>query len=561
MGEGRTLVTATPPTPNGALHLGHISGPYSGADMLVRAERLQGREARLIVGIDDHQSYVAVKALNEQRSSTAVAETYADEIERLFEQANIATGPNLRSHQSDLHQTVVHGFFAQLLEAGRIEPRTEPAPFCPNCERYLFEAYVAGDCQHCGEDSDGNQCEACARPNSCIDLGSPRCNLCGATPENHDVTRLILPLSQWSDRIGAHLAKAYLSPQLTSLAERMLGDGLPDIPVTHPTDWGLPAALPGVTDQRFYVWAEMAPGYIASTVALARAEGDPAWENAWLDPSVRIVQFFGFDNAYFHLFLHAGLMLAWNEAVNLPAAYVTNEFYELEGSKFSTSRRHAIWASELLDVVPTDVVRFVLAVDRPETARTNFDRERFEALADDELAAHWSPWLGDLLARLAVTGSPGAPPDAAQGDSRRYLDRLDELSELCLAAYTPSQFSPQLACRLMTAIEREGERLASSYARERSYGDEWVPSAREGLRLEFATAARLAQLAAPIMPDFAAVLWRALGMAGDVRWTGLGSLPVDRAAAPPAAPFFSSVAGQLESLMPQPQQTTPAVVT
>lgn len=38
-----TLVTAAPPTPNGDLHLGHLSGPYSGADIRIRAHRLQRR--------------------------------------------------------------------------------------------------------------------------------------------------------------------------------------------------------------------------------------------------------------------------------------------------------------------------------------------------------------------------------------------------------------------------------------------------------------------------------------------------------------------------------------
>lgn len=35
----KILVTATPPTTNGDLHLGHLSGPYLGADVYTRAQK------------------------------------------------------------------------------------------------------------------------------------------------------------------------------------------------------------------------------------------------------------------------------------------------------------------------------------------------------------------------------------------------------------------------------------------------------------------------------------------------------------------------------------------
>ena len=35
------FVFSTPPTPNGDLHLGHLSGPYLGADVYVRFQRMQ----------------------------------------------------------------------------------------------------------------------------------------------------------------------------------------------------------------------------------------------------------------------------------------------------------------------------------------------------------------------------------------------------------------------------------------------------------------------------------------------------------------------------------------
>ena len=79
-----TLATAAPPTPNGDLHLGHLSGPYSGADILVRARRLQGGDALYLTGSDLHQSYVPTKARRDGVEPLTMAEGFADEIGRIF---------------------------------------------------------------------------------------------------------------------------------------------------------------------------------------------------------------------------------------------------------------------------------------------------------------------------------------------------------------------------------------------------------------------------------------------------------------------------------------------
>jgi methionyl-tRNA synthetase len=57
------LIFSTPPTPNGDLHLGHLSGPYLAADVYRRHLEQQGAHALHVSGRDDHQTYVMRKAL------------------------------------------------------------------------------------------------------------------------------------------------------------------------------------------------------------------------------------------------------------------------------------------------------------------------------------------------------------------------------------------------------------------------------------------------------------------------------------------------------------------
>src|SRR5262245_57643243 len=56
------LIVAPPPTPNGDLHVGHMSGPYLAADIYRRQVLQDGHEAIYTVSTDDHQSYVDTTA-------------------------------------------------------------------------------------------------------------------------------------------------------------------------------------------------------------------------------------------------------------------------------------------------------------------------------------------------------------------------------------------------------------------------------------------------------------------------------------------------------------------
>ncbi len=513
-----TLATAAPPTPNGDLHLGHLSGPYSGADILVRARRLQGGDALYLTGSDLHQSYVPTKARRDGVDPLVMAEGFADEIGRIFASAGFAPDVTVRPQHSELHRALVREFFSRLHERGALRTRTEPALFCGGCDRYLFEAHVTGKCPHCGATSDGNSCENCALPNACTDLVAPVCNACGGTPREQPVTRLVFPLADYADRLSAFHHSAQLSPQLEALCADMLACGLPEIPVSHPTDWGIEMPVAGFEDQRVYVWAEMLPGYFAELAEALRSAGraPEEWRAVWNDPATEIVQFFGFDNGYFHAVLQPALLMAYDPSLRLPTALLTNEFYQLGGSKFSTSRRHAIWAGDLLRVVPPSVTRFVIAHDRPESDRTSFGWERLHELVDGELADTWQGWLGDLFARIESQAAGRVPELADASRSQlRFLDLLGRIAEDCLLAYGAAEFSPRRATRLLCELVR--------CARDFAAGQQRTRDARPGAALaaEAAAARTLAQLAHPVMPEFAAHLWTALGEHGTPQWDGV----------------------------------------
>jgi methionyl-tRNA synthetase len=548
--DRRVIITAAPPTPNGDLHLGHLSGPYSGADILTRACRLQGAEALFLTGSDLHQSYVPVKAAAGGLDPLTMADTFAAEIAAIFQAVGFIPDAYVLPQRSELHVRMVGEFFTRLCDRGALRERTEPGLFCRDCQRYLFEAHVTGHCPHCGATSDGNSCENCALPNSCVDLVDPKCNACGGQPETRPVTRLVFPLAEYESRLRSFHATADISPQIEALCAGMLDQGLPDIPVTHPTDWGIKVPVPGFGDQRIYVWAEMLPGYFAELAHVLKATGrNPAdWSAVWNDPATEVIQFFGYDNGYFHAVLQPALLMAYDPSFKLPTALITNEFYQLGSSKFSTSRRHAIWPNDLLAEVPASVVRFVLACDRPEAERTSFGWDRFGQLAGGVLADRWQAWLGDLFCRLAEQAGGQIPSAGRLNRSQKtFLKTLGNCTEGIIEAYRPPGFSPRRAARLLTELVCCAADYAAGQARTRARGHQ-DPAAASALAVEAAAALALAKLAAPIMPDFADQLWAALGEQGPIRWDGV-RLPEAGHKVLAGVRFFAALPEDLEEMV------------
>src|SRR5262249_34975984 len=148
---------------------------------------------------------------------------------------------------------------------------------------------------------------------------------------------------------------------------------------------------------------------------LARQGEDPKdWRRFWCREDAQVVQCFGFDNGFWYSLFIPALFKAYDPSIRLQAALVSNEFYRLEGKKFSTSRKHAIWGREPLADAPPDEARFSLAYTCPETERTNFTRAGFEAVVGRELIEAWQEWLaglGETVARESDGVAP-APPAA-----------------------------------------------------------------------------------------------------------------------------------------------------
>lgn len=501
----RLIVTADPPTPNGDLHVGHLSGPYFAADVLSRALRLQGHRVAFYSNFDPHQSYVVTTARNLGKTPREVVDHFSERIAATL--AADAIEPDYFGAPDERQQAFVCRFFEDLHRRGKLLLRDERQPYCAGCGLFLFETYIQGECPHCGSPCYGNSCEICALPNSPKDIRNPRCRHCGAPPSSIESYRgLFLPLSRYQEELERFLRtrRDIWRPHFFEAILPRFGRPLPDIPLSVVSDYGLPVSIPGFPGQVYNVRLEILPALIHSFDRWRERQPDGGWD--WREaPGTKIVHFHGFENAFQYCVSFNTLLIASDLGWGLPHANLTNEFYLLDGQKFSTTRRHAIWGSDLLAEVPCDPVRFYLALTNPELRETNLVLEEFRTTTDRLLIQPWNEVhrrVGEILA--------GELPDAAPPLPEAYGRELDRMAGEMARAYAVESLSLESAARGL------GEALSelATRARDLAQKSRGTVEFDRKLAMLLIGLGAFAVFAEPVMPRFAERLERSLAPAG-----------------------------------------------
>ncbi|MFD5027644.1 class I tRNA ligase family protein [Streptomyces sp. NPDC058373] len=417
----RAVVVAATPTPNGDLHIGHMAGPYLAGDVYSRYLAADGRDVIYTTCTDDSQTYVTTTARRLGVPPGELCATSAAQIERTIS----AMGLSMRGLPpvDDRYREAVLAFFTRLHETDRLRERTVRLPYAEKTGQYLYDGLMAGGCPVCLAGSSGGVCEGCGHPNNADELLGARSVLDPDSPvTTREVAILVLPMEEYRERLTAYFAERLprWRPHAAQLVRELLARPLPEIPVTVPGDWGVAAPFPETPGQILYPWVEAMPAVMYSTWWSAAQGGetteqvDALWR---AESGTELVYFHGFDNVYHWGLLDLVMLMAHGDRYVLPQANISNEFYDLEGEKFSTSRDHLIWTADLLAEVPRDLVRFYLALTAPEFQRTNFSTAALTEVTARRLTGPWN-LLADALDALAPPGSATPLPTTATGRAR-----------------------------------------------------------------------------------------------------------------------------------------------
>ncbi|WP_424212632.1 methionine--tRNA ligase [Streptomyces sp. BI20] len=516
------VVTSAPPNPNGDLHLGHLSGPFLGADVLSRHLRQRGHDVRYVGYSDEHSCYVPRRAREIGSTAYPTAKLFGDRMEETLSLGAMHHDWFTRPLTDQRHTEFVQRFFLDLWESGALEVQELPVYRCVPCDRHLYEAEVRGECHYCAAPSDGIYCEACGLPQTSGSLAAPKCTQCWETPETTTLRRIVFRLEEHREALTAYYAKAQEAaewrPRLVSYLDGLFANPLPDTPISREADYGIPVPLEGWEGHILDTWFSGIWGYVAATARLTESYGDAdGWRRLWTDPETRVVNFIGFDCSFSHAVLWPALLLAQGE-LTLPSQVVINEFYRLEGDKFSTSRGHAIWGGDFLRRVNADALRFHLCLTGPEREQNNFSMKEFADTVSTVLAGGLETWTDavlDLLGQDFDSVLPARDPQAPVGAATEALRELRAaLPGRIGAALGAEAFSPQkAAAELATVVDRAVQDLRT-LPQVRETGDRTEFAARLAAHAELL--ATVAVTAAPLMPGWSAFLAGHLGLDVDL---------------------------------------------
>ncbi len=449
----RYLVTSALPYANGPIHFGHVAGAYLPADVYVRYLRMAGHEVLYVCGTDEHGVAITLKAEQAGLGYREYVDRWHREIKEFFDRFRIEFDVWSGTARCPHHAALTQRFFAVLLQKGLVFERVEEQWYSEASGRFLPDRYLQGRCHDCGfEKARGDECPKCGAWIDARRLGDPVSLVDGSRPilkpTKHwylDLPKIqALGLGDWYER---KRAAGEWKPNVDGYVQAMMKELKPR-PITRDLPWGVPLP-PGVTDEPgkvLYVWFDAPIGYVSATAEWAqRVHGDSEkWRDWWQDPATRLVHFIGKDNIAFHVVVFPAMLLGQGDAWEgrsfvLPTAVPANEFYNLQGRKFSTSSGWYLDNAEFFAAYDPDAARFHLMLTGPETADSEFTWQEFQNTNNSLLADK----IGNLASRVlkfaqrstggrvpATSGAPAAhhalsEADAALGAVGGHLEKYE----------------------------------------------------------------------------------------------------------------------------------------
>ena len=548
----RTLVTSALIYANGPIHFGHIAGAYLPADVYVRTLRMQGEDVRYICGADEYGAAITVSAEQEGVTPAELVERWRTEIKRTFDnfgiEFDIFSGTSICPQHTEWSQD----FFRRLSANGYVFDEVSEQLYCPHEDAFRADRFVTGTCPKCGhEEARGDECPKCATWLEALKLIDPVCKICNNPLEKRSTRHWYIDLPKLrDDHIGEWFRGHEWKPNVRNFIASMLEDLRPR-PITRDLSWGIPVPeelAAGEEGKVLYVWFDAPIGYISMTAEWGEREGRPdAVAEYWQQPDTRLVHFIGKDNIPFHALVFPSMLYGVKQDFVLPDAVPANEFYNLQGRKFSTSAGWIIPTEPFFEKYDAEVARFHLIASAPENSDSEFRWEDFQKTANQ---------LADTVGNLATR-------------VLRFIDKHFESAIPPLAEAHRAELDAEILTQCGAIVDlgasvrdyrfrRASEELLANAAVANVFVDRLAPWALRKTDPERAQSVLntccewiswIARWMVPFMPGKAQALWVMLGQDGlvaDQAWPGVPAADSWRSL--PAGQALGEVAGLFAKL-------------
>jgi methionyl-tRNA synthetase len=548
----KILITSALPYANGPLHFGHLAGAYLPADCYARFQRLMKQEVLYICGSDEYGIAITFSADLAHRTPREHVEIFHHLNESFFEKLQISFDHYSRTTWEG-HIKPVHQFFKDLLANGYIEARITDQLYSEQDGRFLADRYVVGECPRCQfENARGDECPRCGASYDAIELKNPRSKLTQAPLVRRPTKHWFLLLDQFKDRLKDWLSTKDWKPNVIHFIQDYI-DHLHPRAITRDSTWGVPVPLPEAEGKVLYVWFDAPIGYISATQEWALQTHQPEkWKDYWFDPATRLVQFIGKDNIPFHASIFPAMVMGQNQPYHLVDELPANEFYHLEGRKFSKSEGWFIYLEEFLKSYTSDQIRYTIAAHSPETADSEFIWKDFQLRCNVDLLGKY----GNLVNRVLVflhRQCQGVVPDIQALDfvDQEFLENIQLVARQSAESF--EQFKLRRAAHLMMELAQLGNVY---FDHKKPWQDAKLDETRDRMKTTLACCLDalkvLALISFPVIPSTAEQLWRLLGYTDSIQTHGweqivAQKIPSGRTLPPPTILFKKIEDAQIET--------------
>ncbi len=490
-GKNKYLLIPVMPTPNGGLHLGHLSGPYLKMDVLARAQRRNGSEAAIFFGSDAYESYMNLKSWQTGKGEEELCNEYhkrmrcdLDALKIDYDAFINPLDPVYNENFKKYFTDVVSNFF----DKGVLEIRSENYLYSKDEDCFLAGCWVLGTCPMCGSGTGSYQCEDCGTQYRPMDLISPSFKK-GDYPLTAVNEKDVYLVVNKKDEVLKHLGSMGIGEEFINIAKTYFDQQGNYVRITNPGKYGIPYSL---SDSKIpHVLFTYTGLYFYSLFCgeLYKEKYSIELNPFHKESKVVTIASFGIDCTI--PYLVAGVSLAVESGAYRPIDFLLpNHFFTLENSKFSTSRGHAIWGNDLINNTPvsSDAIRYFLCWKNPENEMCDFNVQEFIQFVNVELADQ----LQTILTRAwdALKKHPADTIDEA------VAEKLEELLITQLNCLTPPAFQLKNSCLPL----KEWISFGSLQKFEGNLAYWWLKG--------------FALLAFPIMPECAISIWNLTGHEG-----------------------------------------------
>ena len=346
--------------PSDNLHIGHTYTTVA-ADTLKKFKKLQGYDAYLVTGSDEHGQKIQEKAKENNMEPKAYVDKIVKDIKELWKMLEVEYDEFIRTTDEE-HEKAVQSIFQQLYNQGDIYKSKYEGLYCTPCEAFWSESQLEdGKCPDCGREVHWAEEEAYF-----FKLSKYREDIIKLYEENPE---FLQPESRKNEMLN-----------------NFLKEGLEDLCVSRTSfDWGI--KVPFAKDHVVYVWIDALLCYI--TALGYGTDKDEKFKKYW-PADVHLV---GKEIVRFHTIIWPAVLMALG--LELPKKVFGHGWILFEDDKMSKSKGNIIYPEPLIELYGIDAFRYFLLREFSFGQDGSFSREKFLQRLNSDLAND----LGNLISR------------------------------------------------------------------------------------------------------------------------------------------------------------------